>query len=80
MPDPLRSPWTRLALLGIFLALVALGQCLGRGWVTRAGFAVLFAFMLGAIGYEMQRWQRRREVKEDMARILREREDQGFDR
>jgi hypothetical protein len=43
MPDPLRSPWTRLALMGIFLAPLALGFCLESRWLTQAGFIVLFA-------------------------------------
>jgi hypothetical protein len=80
MPDPLRSPWTRLALLGIFLAPLAVGFCLESRWLMQAGFIVLFVFMVGCIGYEIQRWHRRREVKEDIARILREREEQDFDR
>jgi hypothetical protein len=48
--------------------------------LAQAGFIVLFSLMLGGIGYEMQHWQRRREVREDMARILRELEEKGFDR
>jgi hypothetical protein len=80
MPDPLRSPWTRLALVGIFLAPLALGLYLESRWLTQAGFIVLFAFMLGAIGYEMKRWHRRQHVRENMERILRQREEQGFDR
>ena len=73
MPDPLRSPWTRLALVGIFLALLALGLCLGSRWLTQAGFILLFAFMLAAIGYEWQQRQRREEVRENLRRILEER-------
>jgi hypothetical protein len=80
MADPLRSPWTRLALGGIFLTPLALGLCLESRRLTQVGFIVLFAFMLGAIGYEWRHWQRREEVKENMARILPEREEQSFDR
>jgi hypothetical protein len=65
--------------VGIFLAPLAVGFSLESRWLTQAGFLVLFAFMLAAIGYEMWQWRRRQEVKENMARILREREEQGFD-
>jgi hypothetical protein len=74
MPDPLSSPRTRLALLGIFVAPLALGLCLESRWLTQAGFIVLFAFMLGAIGHEAWQRQRREEVRESMRRILEERE------
>jgi hypothetical protein len=80
MPDPLRSPWTRLALLGIFLAPLAVGLCLESRWLTQAGIVVLFAFLLGAIGYEWRQRQRREEMRENMRRILEEREEKGLDR
>jgi hypothetical protein len=76
MPDPLRSPWTRLSLAAIFLAPVAAGFCLESRWLIQAGFIVLFVFILGVTGYEMQRWQRRQEVWESMRRILEEREEE----
>jgi hypothetical protein len=79
MPDPLRSPWTRLSFAAIFLAPLVVGFCLESRWLTQAGFVVLFAFMLGAIGYECLRWQRRRHVRENVEWILRERDEQGFD-
>jgi hypothetical protein len=50
MPDPLRSPWTRLALAAVFLAPVAMGFALESRWLTQAGFIVPFAFMLGCVG------------------------------
>jgi hypothetical protein len=53
------------------------GFCLESRLLTQAGFIVLFAFMLGAIGYEMRQWQRREEVRENMRRILEEREESG---
>jgi hypothetical protein len=80
MTDPLRSPWTRLALVAVFLTPVAAGFWLESRWLTQAGFIVLFAFILGVTGYEMRQWQRRWEVKKNVVRILREREEQGFDR
>jgi hypothetical protein len=79
MLDPLRSPWTRLALVDIFLAPLALGFCLGSRWLTQAGFIVLFAFMLGAIGHEAWQRQRREEVRENMRRILRERQEKDLE-
>jgi len=77
MPNPLRSPWTRLALVGIFLTPLAVGICLESRWLTQAGFIVLFAFMLGAIGHEARQRQKREEVRENMRRILEEREEQA---
>ena len=47
MRDPLRSPWTRLALMVIFLAPLTVGFCLESRWLTQAGFIVLFVFILG---------------------------------
>jgi hypothetical protein len=79
MADPLRSPWTRLTLLAIFLAPVAAGFALESRWLTQAGFIVLFAFMLGCIGHEMRQWQRREEVRENMRRILEQRKESGSD-
>src|SRR5438132_805440 len=73
MTDPLRSPWTRLALVGIFLAPLAVGFCLECRWLIQAGFIVLLVIILGSIGYEMQRWQRRQEVRENLRKILEER-------
>jgi hypothetical protein len=46
MPDPLRSPWTRLALMVIFLSPLTVGFCLESRWLTQAGFIVLFVFIL----------------------------------
>jgi hypothetical protein len=74
MPDPLRSPWTRLSYVAVFLAPVALGFCLESRWLTQLGFIVLALFILGLWGYEWQSLQRRREVRENMRRILEERE------
>jgi hypothetical protein len=73
MTDPLRSPWIRLALAAIFLSPVAAGFALESRWLTQLGFIVLFAFILGVTGHEVQRWQRRQEVRENMRRKLRER-------
>jgi Na+-transporting methylmalonyl-CoA/oxaloacetate decarboxylase gamma subunit len=65
--------------MGIFLSPLALGLYLESRWLTQAGFVILFMFILAAIGYEMQRWQRREEVRENMRRILEEREQQGME-
>ena len=75
MPDPLSSPRTRLALLGIFLAPLTVGFCLESRWLTQAGFIVLFVFILGVTGQEMRQRQKREEIRENMRRILREREE-----
>jgi hypothetical protein len=64
MPDPLRSAWTRLALLGIFLAPLAVGFLLESRWLTQAGFIGLFVFILGVTRHEMRQPQRREEVRE----------------
>jgi hypothetical protein len=34
MPDPLRSPWTRLSYVLVFLSPLVLGFCLESRWVT----------------------------------------------
>jgi hypothetical protein len=78
--DPLRSPWVHVALAAIFLTPVAAGFALESRWLTQAGFIVLFMFILGVTGCEMQRWPRREEVRENVRRILEEGEEQGFDR
>jgi hypothetical protein len=44
-------------------------------WLTHAGFILLFLFVLGLWGMTWQRLQREREVKEDVRRILQEREE-----
>jgi hypothetical protein len=74
MPDPLRSPWTRLALVAVFLAPLTVGFCLESRWLAQAGFIVLFVFILGVTGHEMRQRQKREEVRENMRRILEERE------
>ena len=48
--------------------------CRNEGLPNQAGFILLFAFVLGAVGYEIRGWQRRQEVRENMRRILEERE------
>jgi hypothetical protein len=73
MTDPLRSPWTRLSYVAVFLAPVALGFWLESRWLIQLGFIVLALFILGLWGYEWQRLQRRREVRENMQQILDER-------
>jgi hypothetical protein len=78
MTDPLRSPWTRLALMVIFLAPLTVGLCLESRWLTQAGFIVLFVFILGVTGHEMRQGQKREEVRENMRRILEERESNLF--
>jgi hypothetical protein len=74
MPDPLRSPWTRLALVAVFLTPLAVGFGLESRWLTQAGFIVFFAFILGVTGHEMRQRQKREEVRENMRRILEERD------
>jgi hypothetical protein len=49
-------------------------------WLTQLGFILLFLFILGVTGYEMQRWQRRQEVRENMRRILEQREEKDRNR
>jgi hypothetical protein len=66
MPDPLRSPWTGLALVAVFLTPLAVGFALESQWLTQVGFIVLGLFILGL--YQWQRLQRRREVRENMRR------------
>jgi hypothetical protein len=63
--------------MGIFLAPLVVAFSLGSRWLTQAGFIVLFAFMLGAIGHEARQRQKREEVRENMRRILEEREEQA---
>jgi hypothetical protein len=75
MPDPLRSPWTRLSYVAVFMTPLALGFCFGSRWLSHIGFIVLALFILGLWGYEWQRLQRRREVRENMRRILEERKE-----
>jgi hypothetical protein len=74
MPDPLRSPWTRLSLAAVFLAPVAAGFLLESRWLTQLGFILLFLFILGVTSHEMQQRQRREEFRENMRRIMEERE------
>ena len=62
------------AALTSFAAPLAAGLWLEIGWLTQTGFIVLFVFILGLWGHEWQRMQRHREVRENMRRILAERE------
>jgi hypothetical protein len=48
-------------------------------WLTQAGFILLFLFILGETGHEMQQRQRREEVRENMRRILDERDKKHFE-
>jgi hypothetical protein len=77
MPDPLRSHWIRLAVLVVALAPISVGLLLEASWLVQIGAWWLFAFLLGLIGLESQRLHKRREVRENMRRILEEREGQG---
>jgi hypothetical protein len=79
VPDPLRSPWTRLALIAVFLAPLAVGFCRESRWLAQVGFIVLFVFIVGVTGHEMRQWQRRQEVRGNMRRILEERKKKGMD-
>jgi hypothetical protein len=65
-----------LVLLASFTAPVAAGFWLEIGWLTRMGFFWLFMFLLALYGATWQRLQRQREVKENMRRILEQREQQ----
>jgi hypothetical protein len=49
------------------------------GWVTQLGSIGLFLFLLAlyGVGVTWQRLQRRREVKENMRRILQKWEEKG---
>jgi hypothetical protein len=49
------------------------GFLLVINWLIGGGFLVAFIFILALYGAEWQRLQRRREVREDMRRILAER-------
>ena len=59
--------------LAIFAAPLTVGLWQEIGWLTHLGLMLLFIFILRLYGYEWQRLQRRREVREDMRRILAER-------
>jgi hypothetical protein len=58
----------------IFFAPLSVGFCLESRWLTQAGFIVLFVFILGVTCHEMRQRQKREEVRENMRRILEERE------
>jgi hypothetical protein len=74
-----RAPLTDLpaflVLLAIFGALVAAGWLLGIDWLIGLGSIWFFLFLLALYGATWQRLQRRREVRENMRRILQEREN-----
>jgi hypothetical protein len=69
MPDPLRYPWTRLALMAVFLTPLAVEFLLESKWLIQAGFILLFVFILAVTGYEMRQWRKREEIRENMRRI-----------
>jgi hypothetical protein len=73
MADLLRSPWTVLVLLALFAAPLAAGFLLEIDWLIRIGFFWLFMFLLALYGVTYYRWQRQREVRENMRRILEKR-------
>src|SRR5262249_25525849 len=73
--DRCRSFRTWLALMAVFMAPLALGFCLESRWLSQAGFIVLALFILALWGYEWQGLHRRREVRENMRRILEERKE-----
>ncbi len=58
---------------------LAAGLLLEIFWLMQVGFIIFFAFIMGLWGISWQRWQWHREVREVMARILREQEEKGFD-
>jgi hypothetical protein len=60
----------------IFLAPLTVGFCLESRWLTQAGYILLFVFILGVTGHEMRQRQKREEVRENMRRIMEERENQ----
>jgi hypothetical protein len=77
MPDPLGSRWIRLSYVAVFLTPLALSFCFESRWLSHVGFIVLGVSILALWGYEWQRLQRRREVQENIQRILEERKEKG---
>ena len=62
-----------LVLFVVCFTPLTVGFLLVINWLIGGGFLVAFIFILALYGAEWQRLQRRREVREDMRRILAER-------
>ena len=59
-----------LVLFVVCFTPLTVGFLLVINWLIGGGFLVAFIFILALYGAEWQRLQRRREVREDMRRIL----------
>jgi membrane protein implicated in regulation of membrane protease activity len=71
--------WTLAILFVVFFAPLTMGFLLEINWLIGLGFFVALVFILALYGAEWQRRQRRREVWENMRRILEERKEKNVD-